>query len=49
MPTSAVAYLTRTLCACAGTVISASHNPCADNSIWKTTTIASKARSDISG
>jgi phosphoglucosamine mutase len=31
MPTPAVAYLTRTLYACAGIVISASHNPYRDN------------------
>lgn len=31
MPTPAVAYLTRTLYACAGIVISASHNPFEDN------------------
>jgi phosphoglucosamine mutase len=31
MPTPAVAYLTRTLYACAGIVISASHNPYEDN------------------
>ena len=31
MPTPAVAYLTRTLYACAGIVISASHNPYQDN------------------
>jgi len=31
MPTPAVAYLTRTLHACAGIVISASHNPFYDN------------------
>jgi len=33
MPTPAVAYLTRTLYACAGIVISASHNPFQDNGI----------------
>jgi len=33
MPTPAVAYLTRTLYACAGIVISASHNPFRDNGI----------------
>jgi len=33
MPTPAVAYLTRTLHACAGIVISASHNPYYDNGI----------------
>ena len=33
MPTPAVAYLTRTLYACAGIVISASHNPFHDNGI----------------
>lgn len=33
MPTPAVAYLTRTMYACAGIVISASHNPYADNGI----------------
>ena len=33
MPTPAVAYLTRTLHACAGIVISASHNGYADNGI----------------
>jgi phosphoglucosamine mutase len=33
MPTPAVAYLTRTLYACAGIVISASHNPYHDNGI----------------
>jgi len=33
MPTPAVAYLTRTLFACAGIVISASHNPYFDNGI----------------
>jgi len=33
MPTPAVAYLTRTLFACAGIVISASHNPFHDNGI----------------
>jgi phosphoglucosamine mutase len=33
MPTPAVAYLTRTLYACAGIVISASHNPYQDNGI----------------
>jgi phosphoglucosamine mutase len=33
MPTPAVAYLTRTLYACAGIVISASHNPYLDNGI----------------
>jgi len=33
MPTPAVAYLTRTLYACAGIVVSASHNPYHDNGI----------------
>lgn len=33
MPTPAVAYLTRTLYACAGIVISASHNPFHDNGV----------------
>lgn len=33
MPTPAIAYLTRTLHARAGIVISASHNPCEDNGI----------------
>lgn len=33
MPTPAIAYLTRTLYACAGIVISASHNPYQDNGI----------------
>lgn len=33
MPTPAIAYLTRTLHACAGIVISASHNPYFDNGI----------------
>ena len=33
MPTPAVAYLTRTLYACAGIVVSASHNPYYDNGI----------------
>lgn len=33
MPTPAIAYLTRTLGACAGIVISASHNPYHDNGI----------------
>lgn len=33
MPTPAIAYLTRTLHACAGIVISASHNPYDDNGI----------------
>jgi phosphoglucosamine mutase len=33
MPTPAVAYLTRTLYACAGIVISASHNPYEDNGL----------------
>ena len=33
MPTPAIAYLTRTLNACAGIVISASHNPFYDNGI----------------
>src|SRR5690606_21793570 len=33
MPTPAIAYLTRTLYACAGIVISASHNVYADNGI----------------
>lgn len=33
MPTPAVAYLTRTLYACAGIVISASHNPFYDNGV----------------
>jgi phosphoglucosamine mutase len=33
MPTPAIAYLTRTLYACAGIVISASHNPFQDNGI----------------
>ncbi len=33
MPTPAVAYLTRTLHACAGIVVSASHNPYYDNGI----------------
>jgi phosphoglucosamine mutase len=33
MPTPAIAYLTRTLHACAGIVISASHNPYTDNGV----------------
>ncbi|MEZ5507884.1 MAG: phosphoglucosamine mutase, partial [Gammaproteobacteria bacterium] len=33
MPTPAIAYLTRTFRACAGIVISASHNPYQDNGI----------------
>ncbi|MDQ2696564.1 MAG: phosphoglucosamine mutase, partial [Pseudomonadota bacterium] len=33
MPTPGIAYLTRTLHACAGIVISASHNPYYDNGI----------------
>ena len=33
MPTPAVAYLTQTFSACAGIVVSASHNACQDNGI----------------
>ncbi len=47
MPTPAVAYLTRTLYACAGIVISASHNPFHDNGIKFFTAEGEKLPDDI--
>ena len=47
MPTPAVAYLTRTLYACAGIVISASHNPHYDNGIKFFSATGEKLADDI--
>ncbi len=47
MPTPAVAYLTRTLFACAGIVISASHNPFYDNGIKFFSTEGEKLPDDV--
>lgn len=47
MPTPAVAYLTRTLYACAGIVISASHNPHYDNGIKFFSACGEKLADDI--
>ena len=47
MPTPAVAYLTRTLHACAGIVISASHNPFYDNGIKFFTAEGEKLPDDV--
>lgn len=47
MPTPAVAYLTRTFQACAGIVISASHNPYHDNGIKLFNTNGTKLSDDI--
>jgi len=47
MPTPAIAYLTRTLHACAGIVISASHNPYADNGIKFFSASGTKLADDI--
>ncbi len=47
MPTPAVAYLTRTLYACAGIVISASHNPYYDNGIKFFSASGEKLPNDI--
>ncbi len=47
MPTPAIAYLTRTLHACAGIVISASHNPHYDNGIKFFSAEGSKLPDDV--
>jgi phosphoglucosamine mutase len=47
MPTPAVAYLTRTLYACAGIVISASHNPHYDNGIKFFSATGEKLADDV--
>lgn len=47
MPTPAIAYLTRTLHACAGIVISASHNAYADNGIKFFSSEGTKLADDI--
>ena len=47
MPTPAVAYLTRTLYACAGIVISASHNPYEDNGIKFFSEVGEKLPDDV--
>jgi len=47
MPTPAVAYLTRTLYACAGIVISASHNPYQDNGLKFFSTDGEKFSHDV--
>lgn len=47
MPTPAIAYLTRTFRACAGIVISASHNPYQDNGIKFFSTEGKKLPDDI--
>ena len=47
MPTPGIAYLTRTLRACAGIVISASHNPYADNGIKFFSSEGAKLRDDL--
>lgn len=47
MPTPAIAYLTRTFRACAGIVISASHNPYQDNGIKFFSTEGKKLPDDV--
>jgi len=47
MPTPAIAYLTRTLHACAGIVISASHNPFYDNGIKFFSSEGEKLQDDV--